>query len=190
VLYCLEECEATVWTINILEGEIKPDQSLGYSSNLSMYSFLPSWAEDIPPWAKAKIFGGNRYLTEYQTDALGMIGQFYLEKALGKRVCQIYCDSQDWDISNYPDNFFDSVLIDGGHSEDVVVSDTRKALSLVRPGGLVMWHDFCPTEEVYNAYASVRGVYDAVANNYDWLTSQMADLFWIKPSWILTGIKK
>lgn len=183
VLYCLEECDATVWTINIPEGQTESGGDWAYAN--CMYDLLPQWAKDIPEWVTEKIFGGVRY----QTDAIGMIGRYYLEKKLGGRVCQIYCDSRDWDVSNYPASFFDSVLIDGGHSADVVMNDTRKALGLVRPGGLVMWHDFCPDKKVYNAYQTNRGVYTALAGNYGWLTSQMKDLFWINPSWILAGIK-
>jgi len=171
VLYCLEECDATVWTLNILGGQTQSDGSWGYSNNLYLYDYLPAWAENIPSWAKEKIFGGNRYLTSYQTDAIESIGRFYLEKELGKRVCQIYCDSRDWDTSNYPAGFFDSVLIDGGHTEDVVISDTRKALKLVRSGGLVMWHDFCPKKEVYSGCESTRGSYDAVIKNYECIVS-------------------
>ncbi|MEW6077406.1 MAG: class I SAM-dependent methyltransferase [Thermodesulfobacteriota bacterium] len=186
VMCCLEECGATVWTINLPEGETRADGDYSYQVIPLMHGFFPPWATHIPLWVKRKLFSG----AGCQTDAIGMIGRLYLEKQLGKRVCQIYCDSRDWDISNYPEGFFDSVLIDGGHSREVVISDTRKALSLVRPGGLVMWHDFCPVKEVYETFESVRGVYDAVSEIHDWLAPQMADLFWINPSWILAGIRK
>jgi predicted O-methyltransferase YrrM len=36
----------------------------------------------------------------------------------------------------------DAVFIDGDHSEEVVVHDSDLALSVVRPGGLVIWHDY------------------------------------------------
>ena len=80
----------------------------------------------------------------HQTDAGLFIGQHYRDAGFGHRVCQIYCDSRDWDTAAYPSDFFDSALIDGGHIEEVVASDTRKALSVTRSGGLIMWHDFCP----------------------------------------------
>lgn len=35
----------------------------------------------------------------------------------------------------------DLVFVDGDHQRNGIVSDTRLALSLVRPGGLVVWHD-------------------------------------------------
>jgi len=73
--------------------------------------------------------------TSYVTDTLGFIGRLYLERELGHRVCQIYCDSRQWDTSAYPPEFFDTVLIDGGHQREIVISDTRKALPLLRSGG-------------------------------------------------------
>jgi predicted O-methyltransferase YrrM len=37
---------------------------------------------------------------------------------------------------------FDVVFIDGDHSYEGVEADTRLAFDVVRPGGLVIWHDF------------------------------------------------
>ncbi|MFB3786089.1 MAG: FkbM family methyltransferase [bacterium] len=176
VLYCLEECEATVWTLNLPRGETLPDGSPAYSVPASEAPDVPAWVRPVP--------GG------YQTDSCGFIGRYYLERNLGKRVCQIYCDSREWDIANYPEGFFDSALIDGGHQEDIVANDTRKAMQLVRSGGLILWHDFCPRPEVLNAYECARGVYRAIQASRPWLQTHMKELFWIYPSWILMGIKK
>ncbi len=192
VLYCLEECDATVWTINLLKGEKQPNGRWIYSDfsdNISFHECLPFWAKNLPSWAKKRLFGEDR-LIGYQADTLGFIGRYYLENGLGYRVCQIYCDSREWDISNYPEGFFDTVLIDGGHSEDVVTNDTHKALKLLRSGGLIMWHDFCPTEEVYDKCSSTRGVLHSIQKDWQWIDSQMKDIFWMNPSWILIGIKK
>jgi len=84
-----------------------------------------------------------------------VVSRRYREAGFGHRVCQIYCDSRTWDTSAYPRDFFDSVLIDGGHSADVVLSDTRKAFEVTRPGALIMWHDFCPDPTVLGAFAFI-----------------------------------
>jgi predicted O-methyltransferase YrrM len=178
VLYCLEQCEATVWTINLPQGENLEDGSWAYAS-------LPE-AKKKHFWPRKK----ERPLFWGQTDSLGSIGRFYLEAGLGKRVCQIYCDSREWDISNYPNGFFDTALIDGGHVEDIVASDTEKACQLVRSGGLIMWHDFCEEPEAQKFYTSTRDVVSAIKTNWGWLKQQMKDIFWINPSWILLGVKK
>ena len=193
VLYCLEECDATVWTINLLEGEKQQDGSRIYGEGFlyKYYDYIPQWAKKMPLWMKKKIYGDDKnFGYSYQTDSIGQIGRYYLEKGLGHRVCQIYCDSRQWEISHYPEGFFDSALIDGGHSEDVVKNDTHKAVKLLRSGGLIMWHDFCPDEEVFSGFETVKGVLNVIQTNWDWITTEVRDIFWVNPSWILVGIKK
>ena len=178
VVYCLEECDATVWTINLPFGENKKN---GYPA----YAHYPEELPSVREWAK-KI--GLPEKATYRTDSIGFIGRRYLEKELGHRVCQIYCDSRKWDISNYPPGFFDTILIDGGHTKDIVINDTRKAFQLLRQGGIVMWHDFCPP--VFKQFECTRGVMEAISHQWDWVNSRTNQLFWIYPSWILLGVKK
>lgn len=176
-VFCLEECGATVWTINRPFGEYRGVQRV--------YGFAPDEMADAHEWAsKVRM----QISSQYSSDSIGFIGKSYLERNLGNRVCQIYCDSQDWDTTNYPAGFFDTVLVDGGHIADVVANDTRKALPLVRSGGIIMWHDFCPTE--YQKFEACQGVMAGIAHEWDLITSQTTKLFWIYPSMILLGIKK
>ncbi len=180
VTYVIEECDATVWTINLFGGEKKADGSGAYG----LYAHERPAAEQ---WARqnnlAPLPGGG-----YRTDSIGFIGRFYLEKEYGNRVCQVYSDSLKWDITNYPDGFFDSVLIDGGHTKEIVANDTHKALKLLRPGGLIMWHDFCP--DMYGKAETVTGVMEGLADLLKEVKGATSKLFWIKPSFILAGIKR
>jgi len=168
---CLDECTATVWTINLPLGE----ESAGYSVNPEEYFSVSKWADYVK-------------LDTKRTDTIGFIGRLYLEKGLGGRVCQIYSDTRDWDISNYPNDFFDTVLIDGAHTEELVINDTKKALSLLRSKGIVMWHDFCP--EIEKECSNTIGIHRAIEKIYDILSNELSDIFWIYPSWILLGVKK
>ncbi len=182
VVYCLQECDATVWTLNLPFGESQPNGEPAYSGDGDSYglgtSLVGEWARRI----------GLPEQREYPTDSFGFIGRFYLEKQLGHRVCQIFCDSRQWDTSNYPPGFFDTALIDGGHFPEIVASDSRKALSLLRPGGLVLWHDFCPP--MRDRSPVVQGVMQGVESIRDLLADQLERWFWIKPSHILVGRKK
>ena len=177
-LYCLEECDATVWSINLLEGEVSKDGAVSYRVDDNERASAQEWARkmglEVKDWP--------------QTDSLGYIGRFYLEKGLGSRVCQIYGDSTKWDISNYPPGFFDTALIDGGHQKDVVINDTAKAFKLLRSDGLIMWHDFCPP--IYDKFETTLGVMRAIHQQWEWINEQILKLFWIYPSWILVGVKK
>jgi predicted O-methyltransferase YrrM len=182
---CLESCDATVWTINLPDGEARPDGSWAYGHRVIDVS-------NVPHGIVAKTYGKDELglQTYHRTDAGGYIGRIYREKGLGHRTCQIYSDSRLWDTSNYPLGFFDSVLIDGGHQPEVVMNDTRKALDLLRPGGLLMWHDFCPLPEIRSQFESVKGVTEGVERLLPELQTILDHLHWINPSWILVGIKK
>jgi predicted O-methyltransferase YrrM len=182
---CLENSGATVWTVNLPDGEAKPDGSWAYGHRVLDES-------GTPPGAVSVNYGhdedGPR--TYHRTDAASYIGRIYREKQLGHRVCQVYCDTRRWDTSAYPSDFFDSVLIDGGHSPEVVAADTRKALSVLRPGGMILWHDFCPVPEIRTGVESVRGVVAGIESVLPEIRPQLRELFWIDPSWILLAIKQ
>lgn len=177
-LYCLEESPATVWTINLPFGENNDQGGPAYSNYPEELPELHSWASKI----------GLPEQFSYRTDSIGFIGRRYLEESLGCRVCQIYTDSKSWDTSNYPEEFFDTVLVDGGHAEDIVINDTQKAFPLLKKGGVIMWHDFCPP--VWKEFGATQGVMNGILKQWDFLTRNTEKLFWVDPSWILLGVKK
>jgi predicted O-methyltransferase YrrM len=174
--YCLEECDAKVWTINLPEGELINGQP-AYSSS-----------PDVIP-AGAHPLAQQHGVTVYQTDAGPFIGHRYRSAGFAERVTQIYADSREWNETEYGKDFFDTVLIDGGHSRDVVLSDTRKALSAVRAGGFIFWHDFCPDPSVFDSMSSVTGVVDAITGSWSELAANLRDAFWIQPSFLLVGVR-
>ena len=153
--YCLEECDARVWTINLPDGE--RDQ------------------------------GGGRL---YETDSGSFIGHRYRSAGFGDRVSQILCDSLEWNEAGYASDFFDTALIDGGHTAQVVLSDTRKALSVVRSGGLILWHDFCPDPSVFSSMSSVSGVITGLTSEWQAIRDSLSDVFWIQPSFLLVGVRR
>ncbi|WML35473.1 class I SAM-dependent methyltransferase [Clostridium sp. OS1-26] len=177
-LYCLQETEATVWTLNLPFGE----KNISGDNVYGNYSYE---VEELQAWAKKIQFPAKDV---YPTDSIGFTGRKYLQENLGHRVCQIYCDSTLWDTKNYPDNFFDTVLIDGGHTKEIVANDTKKAFQVLKNGGLIMWHDFCPP--ISNVFETTKGVMEGVIDQWDFINSNTEKLFWVEPSWILVGIKK
>ncbi len=180
-LACLQECDAAVWSINLRDGETDDQGRWAYDA----------WLDDFTPASASAIMTrtARNGRTVVRTDALGAIGRLVHEAGLGHRLCQIYCDSRRWDRANLPDGFFDSALIDGGHAEDVVASDTLNALRLVRSGGLLLWHDYCPDPLAQETCASIRGVVDAINRLAATIRRHCSDWFWIEPSWILLGVR-
>ncbi len=57
------------------------------------------------------------------------------------RIHQLLGDSAAFDYSPYR-NSCSLIFVDGSHAYDYALSDTRAALEMVEPGGIVVWHDY------------------------------------------------
>ena len=65
----------------------------------------------------------------------------YTGTAEEDKIEQLYGDSKAFDETAYR-GACDLVFIDGSHAYSYVRSDTEKALAMVRPGGIILWHDY------------------------------------------------
>jgi predicted O-methyltransferase YrrM len=175
----LQSTQATVWSLNLLEGERDPrGRSLYEEESGRKVSVLD------------RLFGKSAK-TVRATDSGLEVGSLVHEAGLGHRFNQIFCDSRLWDTTNYPPGFFDAILIDGSHQPEVVVADTKKTTPLLRSGGVMIWHDYCPVPEVIGSMSSVRGVTQGIEQlGEKFLEDNFSECFWIDPSWLLVGIKK
>ena len=172
----IEECEASVWTINLWEGEQQLDGGCAYAQEASSLTNMTDGLE-----------GYGKFV---RTDAKSMIGIEYLEAGLGNRVNQIYSDSRLWRDEAYPDGFFDSAFVDGGHDAETARCDMYKALRLLRPGGLLLMHDFCPLPEVNAQHPNTVGVTSMVFEELENIKKMCDDVFWIEGTWLLCGIRR
>lgn len=68
------------------------------------------------------------------------IGQHFRGTPQERQITQHYGDSASFDFSQFAGRM-DLVLVDGSHSYEYVLNDTRAALTMVAPGGLVVWDD-------------------------------------------------
>ncbi len=57
------------------------------------------------------------------------------------KITQLFGDSKAFDETPYH-RTCDLIFIDGSHAYSYVVSDTEKALKMIKPGGLILWHDY------------------------------------------------
>lgn len=69
------------------------------------------------------------------------IGDLLHRYELANRTTQLIGDSASFDYSPYA-GAMDMVFVDGSHSYDYVINDTQQALKMLRPGGVVVWHDY------------------------------------------------
>ena len=65
----------------------------------------------------------------------------YQGKDVAGKIKQLYGDSMSFDFSPYFGKM-DIVFVDGAHHYAAVESDTKNALRMAKPGGVVIWHDF------------------------------------------------
>lgn len=71
----------------------------------------------------------------------GRVGQAFRGHSAAARITQVLANSATLDPRDYlPSAEF--VLIDGGHTYDLIKSDTEKALSVLSPRGIVLWDDY------------------------------------------------
>lgn len=66
------------------------------------------------------------------------------------RIHQLYGDSARFDFSPYRRRC-SLVFVDGSHHHDYVMADSYRALEIVRPGGVILWHDYGIWEDVTKA---------------------------------------
>lgn len=174
---CARACDAEIWTVNLPDGEVHNGEP-AYASQADETAAIDG---------ATKIQRGAA--TIVQTDSGPFIGHMYREAGFTDRVHQMLADSAKMPLDSFAAEFFDTTLIDGGHTAQVVAADTERALAWLRPGGLCFWHDFCPHPEVLRRNTATFGVAQAVSANWAQWSGQLRDAFWIRKSCILVGVR-
>lgn len=83
----------------------------------------------------------------------------YSRSPVESKVEQLFGDSKTLDVSPWRDGC-DLVFVDGSHAYSYVVSDSAKALELVAPGGLVLWHDYAGPRHAPGVYRALNELAD------------------------------
>ena len=73
-----------------------------------------------------------------------------------ERIVQLEGDSATFDYSPFL-RTIDVVFVDGAHSYEYVMADSRTALAIAAPGALIVWHDYGEWEGVTRALNELRG---------------------------------
>ncbi|MCC6243596.1 MAG: class I SAM-dependent methyltransferase [Gemmatimonadaceae bacterium] len=81
----------------------------------------------------------------------------YTGTAYEPRVTQLYGDSKRFDESPWHE-WADLVFVDGSHAKSYVESDSAKAMRIVRPGGLVLWHDYAGPRHAAGVYEALNAL--------------------------------
>ncbi len=76
-------------------------------------------------------------------------GRQFVHSPFAERITQLWGDSAQFDWDRLAP--LDFILIDGCHTYEYAVADTRNALRVIRPGGTIVWHDYGMLEDVSRA---------------------------------------
>lgn len=157
--------------------------SVGESHNLN--EFEPVYTSSYYPAVREQFTGLPPI---HHSDSHDSVGWIYRREGFSNRVKQIFADSRSLSPSNF-DSKFESILIDGAHDVESVTSDTKLALNLILPGGVVIWHDFTLLSHERDKYPSTVGVYHAISNCLEEILNSGIKLYWVTGTWLLFGIK-
>lgn len=79
-----------------------------------------------------------------------------------RNLSVIYADSRNFDFSKLPDPRRNLVFIDGDHSYEAVVHDTRNVLSICAPESVIVWHDYSLADQATINWQVFAGILDGV----------------------------
>lgn len=82
------------------------------------------------------------------------VGECFLESSVEKKIVMLTGDSKRFDFTQF-NNSIDFILIDGDHSYDAVMNDSKIAFQMVNPGGLIVWHDYLFVNDVTRAILDI-----------------------------------
>lgn len=93
---------------------------------------------DLPAEMAVPRGASDLHLIELARKELGVA---FRETNWAGRITQLLGDSSKFDYSPYYDAM-DLVTVDGSHTYEFVRCDSMNAFRMIRPGGVILWHDF------------------------------------------------
>ena len=143
--------DAEAWILSVLAKRARLAFEFGTCTGKTAYL----WARNMPPDGKVvtltlppdQVSAYRRDAGDSALDVANALEESrftrfrYTGTDAAARIEQLFGDSKTFDESPY-EGACDLIFVDGSHAYSYVSSDSRKALRMVRPGGLVLWHDY------------------------------------------------
>lgn len=157
--------DVEAWMLAVLAKRARQLFEFGTCTGKTAYL----WARNTPPDAKIVTLTlapeeRSAYRSESSDDpedtsnALSESGYttfLYSGTPVESKIEQLFGDSKALDPTPWAGRC-DLVFVDGSHAYSYVVSDSEKALQLVRPGGLVLWHDYAGPRHSPGVYRALN----------------------------------
>jgi predicted O-methyltransferase YrrM len=157
--------DAEAWILAVLAKRARRMFEFGTCTGKTAYL----WARNSPPEAQVvTVTLAPDHLGDYRQEATDdpQDVQFALKESshteflysgspVAAKVEQLFADSKALDVTPWAGRC-DLVFVDGSHAYSYVVSDSAKALALVAPGGLVLWHDYAGPRHAAGVYRALN----------------------------------
>lgn len=126
-----------LFEIGTFDGRTTLNLALNSSSKCQIYSL------DLPPDQETKfaLAAGERHMVDKPTSGSRYEKYRRVYPNAIAKIHQLIGDSAAFDYSSYI-NSCSLVFVDGSHSYEYVISDTRIAMEIVAKGGVIIWHDY------------------------------------------------
>ena len=132
-----------IFEIGTFQGRTTLNMALNTHSNAKITTLdLPS--EGLSSTAMEIEEGEVRYVKK------DVSGERFIGHPMANKIQQVFGDSATYSFDEYK-NSIDLAFIDGSHAYEYVLNDSKKVLSIMRPGGLIIWHDYTNWEGVWTA---------------------------------------
>ena len=152
------------WILAVLSRNAKKMFEFGTCTGRTAYL----WARNSPPDAlvytitlhpaKTSVYQegtGDRSGDKHEALIESTFDRFmYTGTDVAHKVVQYFGDSKEFDETQFVGSC-DLIFIDGSHAHSYVLSDSEKALRMIRQGGIILWHD-------YRGPNRLSGVYDTL----------------------------
>lgn len=101
--------------------------------------------------------GDDRRDARFALDESNFTDFLYSGTPESARIEQHFGDSKSFDEEAFT-NWADLVFVDGAHAESYVHSDSAKALRIVKPGGLILWHDYVGPHDAPGVFRALNAL--------------------------------
>ncbi len=159
--------DAEAWVLAVLAKQARTMFEFGTCTGKTSYL----WARNAPSGARVVTLtlaptqqadytaasGDDTTDTKFALQESAFEQFLYTGTPYADAVTQLYGDSKQFDESPWLD-WADLVFVDGSHAQSYVESDSAKAMRIVRPGGLVLWHDYAGPRHAPGVYTALNAL--------------------------------
>ncbi len=158
--------DSEAWILATLAKNAKNMFEFGTCTGKTSYLWAINSAEDakiytltLSPEQVEKYNAENSKDTALMGEVAKIESQFtkfmYTNTPVEGKITQIFNDSKLFDETPYLGKM-DLIFVDGSHAYSYIMSDTQKALNMLAPNGIILWHDFRGNGEVADVYKAMH----------------------------------